>query len=87
MNRDNIVPFQSRPPAHDGGAYQVVHYEPAAIHEGVPITALIRALNVNGFTVSNVTGRGLVIHVIGQDPEHPAPQPGTDEPPTGAPFR
>ena len=73
MSRDNIVPFGERTPAPAGGAYMVVHYDQAAIHEGVPITGLIRALNRNGLTVSNVTGRGLVIHRIGQHPERPAP--------------
>lgn len=52
--------------------YQVVGYELAAIHEGVPLTRLVSALNRAGLTVSNVKGHGLVIHQIGQHPEKPA---------------
>ena len=81
MGTDNGAPFHPHPPAHRHGAYQVVHYERAAIHEGVPITPLVATLNRAGLTLSNVDGRGLVIHVIGQNPQHPAPPACTDPTP------
>ena len=56
-----------------------VYYEAAAIHEGVVITRLLHALNRHGLTVSNVTGHGLVIHRLGDDPRQPVPAPSTTE--------
>ena len=56
-----------------------VAYVPAAIHEGVRVTDFAAALHRAGLTFSNVPGRGLVIHKIGQDPTRPAP-PFTEEP-------
>jgi hypothetical protein len=61
----------SAPPTPSTAGIEVVSYEGAAIHEGVPIVHLVRALNRGGFTISNVPVRGLVIHRIGQDPEKP----------------
>lgn len=52
---------------------EVTTYERAAIHEGVPVAQLVRALNQAGLTVSTIKGHGLVIHRIGQDPERPDP--------------
>lgn len=63
MSEHTVVPFKK--PEH-------VYYKRAAVHEGVPITSLIRALNRAGFTFSTVAGQGLVIHVIGQHPELPS---------------
>lgn len=56
-----------------------VYCEPAAIHEGVVITRLLHALNRHGLTVSNVSGHGLVIHRIGDDPRQPSPDVPTNE--------
>lgn len=50
-------------------------YLQAALHEGVPVHALVRALTSAGMTLSNVAGQGVVIHRIGQDPNRPAPFP------------
>jgi hypothetical protein len=54
---------------------QVAEYQPAAIHEGVPVGALVAALACRGLTLSNVPGHGIVIHLIGQDPCLPARSP------------
>ena len=54
---------------------QVAEYQPAAIHEGVPVGALVAALACRGLTLSNVPGHGIVIHLIGQDPYLPARKP------------
>lgn len=59
---------------------EVVHYEPAVVHEGVPVTTLISALNRGGLTVSNVPGRGLVIHRMGDNPARPAFRPTFEDP-------
>lgn len=80
MSHDNVVPFGQRAPDCDkGGAYEVVHYEPAAIHESVGIRRLLEALTRAGLTVSNVRDRGLVIHAIGHDPERPSPFHGATD--------
>jgi hypothetical protein len=50
-------------------------YLQAALHEGVPVHALVRALTSAGMTLSDVPGHGVVIHRIGQDPTKPAPVP------------
>lgn len=50
-------------------------YLQAALHEGVPVHQLVRALTSAGLTLSNVPGHGVVIHRIGQDPTKPAPVP------------
>jgi hypothetical protein len=50
-------------------------YLQAALHEGVPVHQLVRALTSAGLTLSNVAGHGVVIHRIGQDPTKPAPVP------------
>jgi hypothetical protein len=84
--RDKIVDLRHRfqrssaprpvNPHPQSAGIEAVGYELAAIHEGVPITLLVSALNRQGLTVSNVRGRGLVIHRIGQHPEraaHPSP--------------
>jgi len=63
-------PLNLLPPANH--AITVAHYERAAIHEDVPISVLVSALNRAGLTFSNVVGHGLVIHRIGQDPHLPA---------------
>lgn len=63
-------PINPPPPAPP---IEVCGYELAAIHEGVPLTLLISALNRHGLTVSNIRGHGLVIHRIGQDPRRPSP--------------
>lgn len=79
--RDKIVDLRHRfqrtgapravNPVRQSAGIEAVGYDPAAIHEGVPITLLVSALNRQGLTVSNVRGRGLVIHRIGQHPERP----------------
>ena len=56
-----------------------VTYLAAMIHEGVRVTDFARALTRAGLTFSNVAGRGLVIHRVGQDPARPA-SPFTEEP-------
>ena len=52
-------------------ATETAIYVPASIHEGVRVTDFAKALTSAGLTFSNVAGRGLVIHRIGQDPERP----------------
>jgi hypothetical protein len=39
-----------------------------AIHHDVPIAKLVSALAHAGLTMTNVKGKGLVIHQAGQDP-------------------
>lgn len=60
----------SRTPAQPPSV-EVVHYERAAIHEGVQITLLVSALNGAGLTLSNLPGHGLVIHRMGQAADRP----------------
>lgn len=67
-------PRPVNPPPQSAGI-ELVGYEQAAIHEGVPITLLVSALNRQGLTLSNVRGHGLVIHRIGQHPERPPGPP------------
>lgn len=50
-------------------AHEIPQYHAVAVHEGVTITALVSALAAGGLACSNVPGRGLVIHVSGQNPE------------------
>ena len=70
---DGHVDARINPKPANAEGIEVVFYQPACIHEGVAITTLLGALNRHGLTWSNVAGRGLVIHCIGQDPERPAP--------------
>lgn len=50
-------------------------YLQAALHEGVHVAQLVKALSSHGLTMTNVPGHGVVIHRIGQDPTKPAPVP------------
>ena len=73
---NNVVDLPRRPSARRAMrlspcGMEVVTYLPAAIHESVPISALVSALTAHGLTLSNVAGHGIVIHPIGQDPLRP----------------
>jgi hypothetical protein len=50
-------------------------YLQAALHEGVLVAELARALTDHGMTMSNIAGQGVVIHRIGQDPNRPVDRP------------
>ena len=67
----NIFNLHSERTTRQAGA---ASYSTCSLHEGVPVTALVGALARAGLTCSNVSGQGLVIHRIGQDPRRAAPE-------------